>query len=133
YPADVADAEALGAALDKIRATGRPIRGVVHAAGVLDNAALVELTPDAVRSVLAAKVLGGWQLHELTRSDDLHLFVAFASAAGVLGLPGQANYAAANAFLDALAHYRRGLGLTAVAIDWGPWAGDGTAADWAAD
>ncbi|MBO4206270.1 type I polyketide synthase, partial [Micromonospora echinofusca] len=128
--ADVADRDALAAALDRVRATGRPLRGVVHAAGVLHNGALLDMAADAVGAALAPKVRGGWYLHELTAGDPLDLFVCFASAAGVLGSPGQANYAAANAYLDALAHLRHAAGRPAVALDWGPWADAGMAADW---
>ncbi|MFV2086255.1 SDR family NAD(P)-dependent oxidoreductase [Micromonospora sp. LOL_021] len=128
--ADVADREQLAAVLDSVRADGRPLRGVIHAAGVLRNQAMLELTAQAVRDVLVPKVLGGWHLHQLTRDDPLDWFVLFASAAGVLGSPGQANYAAANSFLDALARYRSAAGSTAVSVDWGPWAEVGMASDW---
>jgi acyl carrier protein len=106
-----------------------PIRGVVHAAGVLDDRALLDLTPESIRTVLAPKVLGARQLDALTRDDPLDWFVMFGSAAGVLGSPGQANYAAANAYLDAFAHHRRTAGRAALTVDWGPWARVGMAAE----
>jgi hypothetical protein len=99
----------------------------VHAAGVLADAVLDRLDQDALDRVLAPKVSGAWHLHTATLRLPLEFLVFFSSAAGVLGSPGQANYAAANAFLDTLAHYRRGLGLPATTIDWGPWAEVGLA------
>ncbi|MDI5978878.1 type I polyketide synthase [Amycolatopsis magusensis] len=120
--ADAGDRDSLAAGLAEVRAQGPPIRGLVHGAGVLRDGALLQLPASAVREVLDPKAAGGWHLHELTRRDPLEWFVLLASAAGVLGSPGQAGYAAANAVLDALAHHRRGAGLPAVSIDWGPWA-----------
>ncbi|MEU5695466.1 SDR family NAD(P)-dependent oxidoreductase [Actinosynnema sp. NPDC020468] len=120
-PCDVTDRAALARVLS--RATEeRPLTGVVHAAGVIDDGTLENLTADQVRTVLAPKVSGAWHLHELTRDHDLALFALFSSAAACLGNPGQANYAAANAFLDALAHHRVARGQVATSLAWGPWA-----------
>jgi len=104
-----------------------PLRGIVHAAGVLDDGTLRSLTWPQFERVMAAKVRGAWNLHCLTRDLPLDLFVAFSSIASLLGSPGQGNYAAANAFLDALMHHRRALGLPGLSINWGPWAEAGMA------
>jgi hypothetical protein len=104
------------------------LRGVIHAAGVLADAALVQQSWPRFAEVLAPKVQGAWALHQATRHRPLDFFVLYASAASVFGSAGQANHAAANAFLDALAAHRRALGLPALTIGWGAWAEIGSAA-----
>ena len=125
---DVADRAALTSLLRDLTDSGPPLRGVVHAAGVLADGVLLQQTAEQFERVLRPKVQGAWLLHELTQTEPLDFFVMYSSAAGLLGSPGQANYAAANAFLDALAYSRRARGLPAVSIDWGVFSQVGLAA-----
>jgi acyl transferase domain-containing protein/acyl carrier protein len=125
---DIADEVQLSGFLDEFRAEGwPPIRGVVHTAGVLHDGLLVQLEMAALNAVLRPKLIGGWLLHRLLDDDPLDFFVLFSSAGSLLGQPGQGNYAAANAFLDALAHHRRAQGRPALSINWGAWRGLGFA------
>jgi acyl transferase domain-containing protein/SAM-dependent methyltransferase/acyl carrier protein len=117
--ADVACASDVTGVLRQVRETMPPLRGVVHAAMVLDDGILVKLDAERFRRVMEPKVQGAWNLHQLTRDLPLDFFVCFSSFAAMVGNPGQGNYAAANAFLDLLSHHRRSLGLPALTVDWG--------------
>ncbi|MEU1040843.1 type I polyketide synthase [Streptomyces sp. NPDC005907] len=118
---DVTDRDALAALIAAVPAE-HPLTAVIHCAGTLDDGIVQALTEERVNAVLAPKVRGAWHLHELTAHLNLSAFVLFSSIAGVLGTAGQANYAAANAFLDDLAHTRRSQGLPAGALCFGFWA-----------
>jgi NADPH:quinone reductase-like Zn-dependent oxidoreductase/acyl carrier protein len=124
---DVADAASVAAVLQP--AEGRPpVRGILHAAGSVDDALMSTLTPAQFAAVMAPKVAGSWHLHTLSAGLQLDFFVMFSSGAALLGSPGQGNYAAANSFMDALAHVRRANGQHALSINWGSWSDVGMAA-----
>ena len=125
--ADVTDTAALDSMLDRIDRSLPPLAGVIHSVGVLSDAALGNQSWESFETVMWPKMLGAWHLHRATVDHDLDMFVLFSSVAGVLGNPGQANHAAANAFLDQLAVHRRALGLPGQAIAWGAWSGIGEA------
>lgn len=120
---DVADENQLSAFFDQYRRDGYPpIRGVVHSAGLIQDQLLMKMDVDAFERVLRPKLHGAWLLHRLTCDTALDFFVMFSSLSSLLGQFGQANYAAGNAFMDALAHYRQTYGMPALSINWGPWA-----------
>ena len=131
---DVGDGDAFRVWFEGFRSEGRPpIRGVVHLAGVLTHRAIREGTAEELEAVLRPKVLGAWSLHRLLKGEELDFFVLFSSAAAVLSSPLLGAYAAANAFLDSLAHYRRSHGLPALSVGWGLWGEAGMATRFQAD
>ncbi|MEM7134163.1 MAG: amino acid adenylation domain-containing protein [Chloroflexota bacterium] len=128
--ADINCRQSLSQVLTQIPA-GYPLRGIIHAAGVLDDAALLQQGWAHFEKVYAPKVMGTWHLYNLTREYSLDFMVLFSSTAGLFGGLGQANYAAANAFLDSFAHHLRATGTPAISIDWGAWSKVGLAANMA--
>ena len=127
--ADVTDLAAVDEMLGRIDRNLPPLGGVIHSVGVLSDGALANQNWDRFETVLWPKVLGAWHLHRATMNRNLDLFILFSSRVGVMGNPGQANHAAANAFLDQLAGHRRALGLPGQAIAWGAWSEIGEAAE----
>jgi acyl carrier protein len=126
--ADVAEVADLDRVFTSIEATMPPLRGIVHAAGVLgDCQTIATLAPEALWPVLRPKLLGAWRLHQMSSRHALDWFICFSSVASAWGSKGQAHYAAANQFLDTLAHYRISLGLPALTLNWGPWEEGGMA------
>ena len=123
---DIADLDNLRS-LMRMFTADRPLRGVIHAAGVVDSGVLLSLTPQKCATTFASKVDGLWNLHQLTKDMDLDLFMMFSSISGIMGLPGLGNYAAANSFIDVLAYLRRAQGLPATSVAYGTWGGDGMA------
>ena len=117
--ADVSQRQEVQRLIEQIDSTLPPLKGVVHAAGVLDDRMLLRQDWAGFERVMGPKISGAWHLHQLT--SDLDFFVMFSSSVGLIGAHGQANYSAANAFLDALAHFRQASGLSALSIAWGPW------------
>ncbi|MCJ1238967.1 hypothetical protein MMC14_006959 [Varicellaria rhodocarpa] len=126
FGGDIADLDSLRSIM-QIFTADRPLRGVIHAAGVVDSGILSSLTPQKCATTFAPKVDGLWNLHQLTKDMDLDLFMIFSSISGVMGLPGLGNYAAANSFIDVLAYLRRAQGLPATSVAYGTWGGDGMA------
>jgi len=118
---DVADPIRMAEVLTLVRESMPPLRGVIHSAAHLEDGAILNLNKEKFLSALGPKIGGAWNLHTLTKDLALDFFVLFSSMASVVGSPGQANYAAGNAFLDALAYQRRSRGLKALSINWGPW------------
>jgi polyketide synthase 12/epothilone polyketide synthase D len=125
---DVSQREEVAALLLRLYSVMPPLRGIIHAAAVLADGTVPELSAERFRAPLGPKVLGAWNLHALTLEQPLDFFVMYSSAALLLGSPGQANYAAGNAFLDALAQHRRQLGRCGMSIAWGPFSAAGGAA-----
>jgi acyl transferase domain-containing protein/acyl carrier protein len=128
FVADVANSEQVAAVLAQVAADfAAPITAIYHTAGELADGIIAQQTPAAFARVAGAKLAGAWNLHRHTRGLDLDRFVLFSSVAALIGTPGQSNYAAANAGLDALAAHRRAEGLPALSVNWGPWGGSGMA------
>ncbi len=127
FSADVGNALAMRAVLEKIQASGLPLRGIIHAAGEVDDGVILQQSLPRLRSALHGKARGAFVLHELTLGLPLDFFILYSSAGLLLGSPGQATYAAANAELDALAHARRSMGLPALSVAWGMWRDGGMA------
>ena len=127
--ADVSNRDQLEKVVEHIGANMPVLRGIIHAAGVLDDGSLLNLNSDRMKKVMAPKVDGSWNLHNATMKTPLDFFVLFSSAVSVLGSPGQGNYAAASSYQDAFAHFRRSMGLPAISINWGPWGEVGLAAE----
>ncbi|HEY5743578.1 MAG TPA: SDR family NAD(P)-dependent oxidoreductase, partial [Terrimicrobiaceae bacterium] len=123
--ADVGSAQDVARLMGEIRAGEYPLRGIFHLAMVIDDAPIASLTPERLGAVIAPKAHGAWLLHTQSCNMNLDCFVMFSSVSGIFGNPAQANYAAANAFLDSLAHHRRALGLPALTINWGVLGGEG--------
>ena len=123
---DVSQPEAVAQLLE-LYSSAPALKGIIHAAGILDDGTLQNLSWAQFDRVMAPKVAGAWNLHCLTQDLPLDFFVCFSSIASLLGSPGQGNYAAANAFMDALMHHRRQLGLAGLSVNWGPWAEAGMA------
>lgn len=124
---DIADPQTAGRLVTCATATGLPVRGVLHAAAVVEDATLANVTDELIDRCWAPKVYGAWNLHHATLGQPLDWFCSFSSAAALVGSPGQGAYAAANSWLDAFAHWRRARGLPTVAIAWGAWAEVGRA------
>jgi acyl transferase domain-containing protein/acyl carrier protein len=127
--ADVSNLEELSKVFERVDSHLAPLKGIVHAAGVGAFQLIEQMEVTQLEEVMAAKVVGGWILHQLTRDKDLDFFVTFSSIAAVWGSAGQAHYAAANHFLDSLTHYRQAKGLPSFSINWGPWFGGGMAGE----
>ncbi len=126
--ADVSKPDDIAQVFETIKASSQPLRGVIHTAGVLEDALLQKQNWTQFSRVMAPKVAGAWNLHNLTQDIALDFFVCFSSSTALLGAAGQGNYAAANAFMDGLVQHRRDLGLPGLSINWGPWGEIGMAA-----
>ena len=127
--ADMTDTEAIDRMVARMDANYPPLAGIIHSVGVLSDSALTNQTWESFEQVLSPKIVGAWHLHRATMDRDLDMFLLFTSRVGVVGNPGQANHAAANAFLDQLAAHRRALGLPGQSIAWGAWTEIGEAAE----
>lgn len=127
--ANVCNQSEIARILEQIGSSSFPLKGIIHAAGVLDDGILLQQTWERFIRVMEPKIIGTWNLHELTQNQPLDFFVCFSSLAAVMGSPGQSNYVAANAFMDALVNYRSALQLPGLSINWGLWSTKGMAAN----
>ncbi|MGK7921460.1 MAG: alpha/beta fold hydrolase [Trichodesmium sp.] len=125
FSADISIAADVVNILEQIQKA--PLRGIIHAAGVLDDGILQQMSWERFTKVMSPKVMGAWNLHNLTQNLSLDFFVCFSSMSSLLGSPGQGNYSAANAFMDSLAYYRQNMGLPGLSINWGAWSESGMA------
>ncbi|MDJ1179176.1 type I polyketide synthase [Roseofilum sp. BLCC_M91] len=125
---DVSREAEIAKILEQIQTSMPRLKGIIHTAGVLDDGTIQQMNWERFAQVISPKVIGTWNLHQLTQNLPLDFFVCFSSIASLIGSPGQGNYAAANAFMDALAGYRQSIGLSGLAINWGAWASEGMAA-----
>ncbi|NEQ40108.1 MAG: type I polyketide synthase [Okeania sp. SIO3I5] len=130
---DVSVEEDIAKIWDYIEASLPKLKGIIHAAGVVDDGTIQQMNWERFAKVMSPKVIGTWNLHKLTENQPLDFFVCFSSIASLIGSPAQGNYAAANAFMDAVAGYRRSIGLSGLAVNWGTWASGGMAARLAVD
>ena len=124
---DIAQQQDIAKIIQEIKSSLPPLKGVIHAAGIIDDCLLQQMSWSGFLKVIAPKVDGSWHLHQFTQDMALDFFVCFSSIASIIGSSGQGNYAAANAFMDALVDYRQSLGLPGLTINWGPWAEIGMA------
>ncbi|MGB3193281.1 MAG: type I polyketide synthase [Limnoraphis sp.] len=127
--ADVSDCEELSKIFEQIDTHLPPLKGIIHAAGIGAFQPIEQMTLTQLEAVMAAKVIGGWRLHQLTQHRALDFFVSFSSMTAVWGAIGQAHYAASNCFLEGLTDYRQAQGLPSFTIHWGPWLGGGMAGE----
>jgi acyl transferase domain-containing protein/acyl carrier protein/phospholipid N-methyltransferase len=125
--ADVGSQAGIDRLFARVNASAKPLRGVVHGAAALADAAIAQQSPEIFATAFAPKARGAWLLHEQTVGLNLDFFALYSSGAALIGSAGQANYASANSFIDALAHYRRSIGLPGVSVNWGLWAETGAA------
>ena len=127
--ADVSNYSEIQSIIEDITNHKPPLKGIVHCAGIVEDASILKQDQQLFEKVMAPKINGTWNLHVLTQALKLDFFICFSSISSVIGSWGQSNYAAANAFMDALMHYRHSIGLPGQSMNWGPWANSGMAAD----
>ncbi|ETR74506.1 MAG: hypothetical protein OMM_00152 [Candidatus Magnetoglobus multicellularis str. Araruama] len=127
--ADVSHFSEMQKIVNNINTNKLPLKGVIHCAGIIEDASILKQDPLNFEKVMPPKIDGSWNLHVLTKDLELDFFICFSSISSVIGSWGQSNYAAANSFMDTLMHYRHSIGLPGLSINWGPWAESGMAAN----